>query len=62
MVCVNGPSACSSVTTAIADEGERATATTAASIATTTLTLPKRARNLVGAGDGASAGRGALGA
>eukprot|EP00310_Coccolithus_braarudii_P009420 CAMPEP_0183374924 /NCGR_PEP_ID=MMETSP0164_2-20130417/115841_1 /TAXON_ID=221442 /ORGANISM="Coccolithus pelagicus ssp braarudi, Strain PLY182g" /LENGTH=49 /DNA_ID= /DNA_START= /DNA_END= /DNA_ORIENTATION= len=33
-VCVNGPSALSSLTTAMAEEGERATATTPANMAT----------------------------
>jgi len=58
MVCVKGPSACSSVTTAMADEGERAMATTAQSIATTTFTLPRRVRSLVSAGAGAGGARG----
>ena len=61
MLCVKGPSACSSVTTAMADEGERAMATTAQSIATTTFTLPRRARSLVGAGAGAGGARGCEG-
>ena len=58
MVCVKGPSACSSETTAIADDGDRAMATTAASMAITTLTL-SRPRNLVGAGAGAGVSVGA---